>query len=225
MDAPDADEAARRLARESASDAPTGWFEQLYASAERGEAGVPWDRGEPQRLLVEWAERKDVRGDGRRAVVVGCGLGDDAEYVAERGFSTVAFDVSPTGVATARQRHPGSAVDYVVADLLALPAEWTGAYELVVESYTVQSMPVAYREASVSAVTGLVAPGGVLLVIAAARHDQATPDGPPWPLSRDDLDLFTRDGLDVVRLEDIRDDGETWAGRWRVELRRPAASG
>ncbi len=37
------------------TDDPTGWFEPLYAAAERGEREVPWDRGEPRDLLVEWA--------------------------------------------------------------------------------------------------------------------------------------------------------------------------
>ena len=34
------------------TDDPTGWFEPLYAAAERGEREVPWDRGEPRELLV-----------------------------------------------------------------------------------------------------------------------------------------------------------------------------
>ena len=32
--------------------------------------------------------------DGRRAIVIGCGLGDDAEHVASLGLTTMAFDVS-----------------------------------------------------------------------------------------------------------------------------------
>ena len=69
-----------------------------------------------------------VRGDGagRRAVVVGAGLGADAEHLVQHGWRTVAFDVSPAAVRLARQRHPDSQVAYQVADLLALPPDLVG---------------------------------------------------------------------------------------------------
>ena len=54
---------------------PTGWFEQLYAEAARGQAVVPWDRGEPHPLLVEWAEDRPAPPAAHRALVVGSGLG------------------------------------------------------------------------------------------------------------------------------------------------------
>ncbi len=50
----------------------------------------------------------------------------------------VAFDVSPTAVDTARRRFPCSAVEYVTADLLSPPRFWAGAFDRVVEVFTVQ---------------------------------------------------------------------------------------
>jgi ubiquinone/menaquinone biosynthesis C-methylase UbiE len=73
--------------------------------------------------------------------VVGCGLGDDAEYVAGRGFDTVAFDISASAIRAARRRYPDSAVHYVTADLLDPPGEWERAFDLVVESLTLQALP------------------------------------------------------------------------------------
>src|SRR5690606_29859335 len=82
----DPDAFARRLAADSISQAdPTGWFDRLYAAADAGRTRVPWDRGAPHPLLVEWGESAGMRGPGR-ALVVGCGLGSDAEYVADLGF-------------------------------------------------------------------------------------------------------------------------------------------
>src|SRR4051812_34454608 len=113
-DGPVSDQDANRLSRASldAGDA-TGWFERLYEAAADGDAVVPWDRAEPRDMLVEWAERRAADGSGRSAVVVGCGFGADAEYVASLGYDTVAFDISPTGIRLARERHPGTRVDYV----------------------------------------------------------------------------------------------------------------
>jgi SAM-dependent methyltransferase len=217
----DPDEHSRKLAAESlAGDDPTGWFERLYTDAASGVTEVPWDRGGPHPLLLEWVETARPAGSGRRALIVGCGLGDDAELVASMGFDTVAFDVSATGVEAAKARFPRSRVDYAVADLLALPAQWADAFDLVVESLTVQALPLAYRSAAIAAVASTVAPGGRLLVIAAARAGDAPPEsGPPWPLSRAELESFGQDGLHAVRVEDLPNPG-TGVHRWRAEFQR-----
>jgi SAM-dependent methyltransferase len=201
------------------ADDPTGWFERLYAAARRGEAVVPWDRGGPHRLLAEWTGARRPAGAGRRAVIVGSGLGEDAEHVAGLGFDTVAFDVAPTAVDESRRRFSGSRVRYVVADLLDPPAEWRGAFDLVVESLTAQSLPEHVRRRAIANVAGLVAPGGTLLVIAAARDEDERADGPPWPLTRAEVDAFAAGGLlEAVRLEDLRDG--TSVRWWRAELCR-----
>jgi SAM-dependent methyltransferase len=171
----DPDAYAQRLAAQSlAADDPTGWFEQLYAEAAEGRAVVPWFRGAPRPPLVQWAEERGVTGNGRRALVIGCGLGDDAEYVAGLGFTTVAFDVSASAIRSARRRFPDSAVEYVVADLLQPPAAWREAFDLVVESYNVQSLPKPIQPEAIVQVGRMVGRGGTLLVIA-HRADEAEP--------------------------------------------------
>lgn len=213
---PDPDEDALRLAAESLAERdPTGWFERLYAAAEQGEAEVPWDRGGPHPLLAEWAQERQLDGAGKRALVVGSGLGNDAELVARLGFDTVAFDISPTAVRAARRRFPDSPVDYVVADLLDPPAAWRAAFDLVVESITVQSLPDPPRAEAIANVAQTVGPSGTLLVIAAARDADDHVDGPPWPLTRPELDAFATGGLRPVRIEQV----EGAARRWRAEFR------
>ncbi len=216
MSEPDRDTDARRLATESyARGEPAGWFEPLYSAAADGQAIVPWDRGTPNPQLAEWFRDRD--GTSRRAVVVGCGLGRDAEFVASRGYATTAFDLSHTAITGARTRHPDSTVSYEVADLLRLPGHLVGAFDLVVESYTVQSLPEPPRAAAITAVTTLVAPGGTLLVIAAAGDDD-NPSGPPFPLTRREIDAFAVNGVELDVLEDLTDDGGT--RRWRASFVR-----
>lgn len=213
---PDAD--ARRLAAESlaAGDA-TGWFERLYAESETGEAIVPWDSRSPHFLLEEWGE---AQGPGRgRALVVGAGMGDDAEYVAGLGYETVAFDVSESAVRLAGERFPGSAVDYRVADLLNPPGEWRGAFDLVVEIMTVQALPEELHARAIAGVAGFVRPGGTLLVIASGREEGGPVFAPPWPLTPSEIAAFAVDGVTVEKIEDLRD-GERH--RWRATFRGPA---
>lgn len=219
----DPDEHSRRLAAESLTgDDPLGWFERLYAQVEHGAAVAPWDRGGPHPLLVAWAEARALDGAGRRALVVGAGLGGDAEFIAGTGFDTVAFDVAETAVRIARRRFPESRVDYRVADLLDPPAEWRGAFDLVFESLTVQSMPPSLHAEAIARVAGMVAPGGTLLVLSGGRDEGDAADGPPWPLTRAEIDAFATGGLEAVRIEDLRDAGNPAVRRWRAEYRRPA---
>ena len=140
------DATADRLARHAlAADRPTSWFEDLYAAARRGEVPMPWDRSGTHPILAPWLAEAPT-GDGRLAVVVGCGLGADAEAVAARGYRTTAFDVADSAVGEARARHPGSTVDYATADLLDLPRDWRRHFDLVVEIFTVQAMPLSLRQ-------------------------------------------------------------------------------
>ncbi|MEQ7126763.1 class I SAM-dependent methyltransferase [Actinopolymorpha sp. B11F2] len=219
MTTPDPDAEARRLARESlAADDPTGWFERLYAAAEEGAAVVPWDRGTPHPMLVDWARARGLDGRGGRALVVGFGPGHDAEFVSSLGFTTTAFDIAESAVRAARERFPDSTVRYLTADLLAPPPEWYGAYDLVVESLTVQSLPDAFRPDAIRQVARLVAPGGTLLVIAAAREESEPAVGqPPWPLTRAEVEAFAHDGLEVVRIDDLYD-ADRQVRRWRAEF-------
>ena len=218
-------EADRLASRALAAGDATGWFEQLYAAGAGGRVPVPWSRRDPHPLFVDWAQGRAVRGAGRRAVVVGCGLGADAEYTARLGFDTTGFDISATAIRLAGQRFPHTAVHYQVADLLALPAAWRHAFGLVVEIITVQALPDPPRHQAIENIAGLVAADGTLLVLAAA-HDPDAPVSPvpPWPLRRNEIDAFATDGLIPVRVELLPAPGRPGEKGWRAEFHRPPAS-
>jgi SAM-dependent methyltransferase len=182
----------------------TGWFERLYAAADHGLMTVPWaDLAPYPRLVSELGGRT---GRGRRALVVGSGLGDDAEHIASLGYATVAFDISATAITTARRRHPESHVDYRVADLLAPPATWYGAFDLVVEVFTLQVLTGAARQRAMGQLIRLVAPGGRLLVIARTRDEHDPPGEMPWPLTRAELESLGHDNLELLSIVDYVDD-------------------
>jgi SAM-dependent methyltransferase len=212
---------ARQLAAQALAEGDaTGWFEKLYGEAEAGVTVVPWADGLPNPHLVEWAT--GMSGDGRRALVVGCGLGYDAEFLAGLGFEVTAFDVAPTAIVAARRQYPGSTVTYLAADLLALPPEWTGAFDLVAEAYTVQPLYGEVRARAISALHVPVAPGGTLLVIARATNEEdpvRDPSQMPWPLTRRELDQ-AGGPLRAHRIEQFTDDEDPPRLRWRAEFRR-----
>lgn len=205
-----------------------GWFETLYQEAEQGVSVVPWADRVPNPHLVAWAVARgtaalDVSERQPSALVVGCGLGDDAEYVAQLGYRVTAFDISATAVDAARRRFAGSAVDYVVADLLAPPEAWDGAFDLVVEIYTIQPIYGPARAEAIRVLPRLVAPGGTLLAIARATTQpdpERDPAAMPWPLTRAEIDALAGDELKPVSVRTVEDDESSPVLRWIAEYRR-----
>jgi hypothetical protein len=98
-----------------------------------------------------------------------------------------------------------------------MPGEWQGRFDLVVESLTVQSMPPEQHTVAAQNIAGLVAPQGTLLVLATAREEDSEVTGPPWPLTRSEVEVFASGDLRLRRLERI--ENGSW---WRAELARGA---
>lgn len=179
-----------------------GDFEAMYQEAGSDLAAIPWANLEPRPALVEWLEGEEP-GEGRAALVVGCGYGDDAEELARRGWTVSAFDFSPTAIARARERFPQTAVDYRVADLFDLPAEWRGRFDLVVEIHTLQAIPIEVRASGPATIAAMVAPDGRLWVSILGRDERLPGGHRPWPLIPAELAGFEAAGL---RWESRRED-------------------
>ena len=188
-----------------AADAEVG-FEELYVGAGQDLESVPWVSLSPHPALTRWLDRCAIT-LGRGALVIGCGLGDDAEELRGRGFQVAAFDIAPTAIARCRQRFSESTVDYRVADLFALPGEWRATFDLVVEIRTLQSLPVDQRDDAVRAIAATVRPGGRVFVRCLARDDGDPVAARPWPVSRGELRRFTEVGLDELEFNEERPAG------------------
>lgn len=213
----------RRLASESiARGDAIGWFEDLYQHAGTEWDRIPWADLTPNPLLLDWLAGPDAGAARGRALVVGCGYGDDAEALAKAGWAVTAFDVAPTAIDACRARFPGSAVEYVVADALTPPAAWRGAFDLVFESYTLQVLPPAARAPLLAQLAATLAPGGGLLVLCRGREPEAPEGELPWPLTRAELDAVTAHGLEVLRFEDLLDGETPPVRRFRALYRLPA---
>lgn len=191
----------------------TGWFEAAYLQANRDRAQVPWAEKGINPHLLDWAPALD--GTGKSAVVIGCGLGDDAEYLASRGFAVTAFDISPTAVAWCQERFPESSVKYLVADLFALNFE---PFDFVLEAYTLQALPRPLRPKAIAAIASLVK--GRLLVICRGCDVPEPDEQIPWPLTPGELSGFNAAALTTVKFEDFHDQKDPPRRRFRVEYRR-----
>jgi 2-polyprenyl-3-methyl-5-hydroxy-6-metoxy-1,4-benzoquinol methylase len=125
-------------AKAAINDDPIAWFDELYDLAKRDSSMIPWARMSPNPIMMDW-----VRGHlyGGKALIVGCGLGDDAIGLEQLGFQVTAFDISQQCINWCRERFPESSVDWQVADILEPPQQWLEQFDLVVEIHILQAIP------------------------------------------------------------------------------------
>jgi hypothetical protein len=187
---------ARELAAEYAQKGdPTGWFEVLYKESEEGKSIVPWaDRGANPGIVEFWKAHPQAT-EGKNALVIASGLGDDAEQLAAWGFLTTAFDISETAIRTARKRFPQSEVNYRVS--------------------------VNLRTGAILKIASFVRPRGKLLAIVRGREENEPLGELPWPLTRAEVNEFVRAGLAEEGFEEYFDNEDPPARRFRVLYTRP----
>ncbi len=194
------------------------WFDNIYNKAQGDSNQVPWANMTANAYLKDWLNQHPLE-KNLTALVIGCGLGDDAEALAEKGFNVTAFDISPTAIAWCKQRFPNSSVNYVVADVFDLDKGWIRNFDFVFEARTIQSLPLKVREQTMSAVAQLVADEGTLLVVTVTRDTPEEPDGPPYPLSLEEIDYFLNLGLQEINRNSYSEKNSRFPKRLRIEYR------
>ncbi|MFT5291061.1 MAG: SAM-dependent methyltransferase [Planctomycetota bacterium] len=199
-----------RARKSIAGGEPMAWFEDLYAEAGGDASNVPWADLAPHPLLAELLNRAGATGPEResRALVVGCGLGDDLGPCGERGFRVEGFDLSPSAVEWAQKRFPDLADRFHVRDLFRLPGAWDASFQLIVEIYTLQALPLELRRDAFRAIARVLAPGGCLALICRALPAGIALDaeraGPPWPIAEDELRAWgAENNLNLKDLERV----------------------
>ena len=147
---------------------PGSWDEHYRTHDHHGQAGKP-----NQVFLAEIVGRNPGR-----ALDVGCGLGDDAIWLASQGWQVTAVDISQTALdsASVAAENANVTVTWVCADVSVAPPT-AGAYDLVSVQY-----PALRRDSEDSVIHSLldaVAPGGTILVVGHGpeSHDYARSQG------------------------------------------------
>ena len=154
---------------------------------------IPWAAVAPNPALVAWLGQQPSQA-GDAALIIGCGLGDDAEEAARRGYQVTGFDVSPTAIRHCRERFPGSAVDYQSRTCSSFPPPgrersgwwWRSARCSPYHRRSARPPPRPSRRRCGQA---------ALFVRCLARDDDEPPVSRPWPVSRRELRDFTAAGL------------------------------
>lgn len=180
-----------------------GWFEELYSKAGGNPSLIPWEDGIANPNLTQWAEKTGFDFNEKTCLVIGCGLGRDAEFLAGLGARTDAFDISESAIRAAKSKFPDSKVSYFTRDLFDLE---NLEYDFVLESYTVQTFfEEEDRKRAAGKISGFVAEGGHLLLIARGREESEKTENPPFPLSKSEVMYFENFGLRILEFEDYNE--------------------
>ena len=119
--------------------------------------GVPWDIRQAQPRLMELEALGGISGE---VLDIGCGLGDNAIFLASRGYSVAGLDGSPTAIEEARSRaaQAGVSVTFAVADATDL-AGYDGRFDTVVDSALYHCLDDDGRQAYAASLYRATRPG------------------------------------------------------------------
>src|SRR5690242_11223207 len=166
---------------------PQDLFENAY-KGEAPEMGLgtkpPWSIGEPQPEIAALIEQGRFRGE---VLDVGCGEAAVDLYLAERGFTTVGLDLSPTAIELARAEAAKRGLtnaSFEVADISSFGG-YDGRFNTIVDSTLFHSIPVELREGYQQSIVRAAAPGASYFVLVFDRA--GLPNGPANPVTADEL--------------------------------------
>lgn len=194
---------------------PLDWFEELYAQVQSENYEIiPWADLEPNPNMTEIVEANSAwKTKSGRALVIGCGLGDDAAYLQGLGFQVDAFDISSSAIEICKKRFSKSDINFFPADLFKYNADST--YDFIFEAYTLQVFPRELRLQAIESLPSFLASSGTLLIVCRGR-DESDPIGDmPFPLASSDFH-FLRSELKEVSFEDYMDQETPAKRRFRA---------
>lgn len=193
---------------------------ERWDAAYRGERNAPWDSGRTDRTLVEAVEGGTIKPG--RAVVLGCGSGTNAVYLATRGFDVTAIDVAPTALTIARGKAAKAKVKvrWLLATVLAPPA--LEPFDFIFDRGCYHGVRRGNATGYVKTASALARPGTLMLILA-GNANEPRHYGPPRVEETQLVGDFAA-AWDFVHLREVRPEGLTGrasgAWFWSALLRR-----
>lgn len=116
-------------------------FDKLYGDGQKTGPLMPWNIGGPQPAVRQLADKGGFRG---HVLDIGCGLGDNALYLASLGLKVTGVDISEVAVRCAQEKADkvGLDVEFLAADAFTLANAGT-RFDTVLDSAFFHTLPRA----------------------------------------------------------------------------------
>ncbi len=170
-----------------------------------------WSSGrEPRPMLLAACDRLGA-GDGRLAVDLGCGEGTDALALLDRGWSVLAIDIEPSGLASLRARIPAACSERIrivcasFADAALPPAH------LIHAGFSLPFCPPRQFPAVWAQIRRALVPGAIFAGQLFGTHDSWADDPGMTFHNRAEV-ISLLDGLEILQLHENESDGEAYSG-------------
>lgn len=169
-------------------------FEKAY------EGRPPWDIDGPQPEIVRLAEEGAIRGV---VLDVGCGTGENALYLAGRGFDVWGIDFIPRAIERARAKaiERGLGVHFQVGDALKLDVRGR-TFDTVIDSGLFHTFGDEERSVFVRGLARVINPGGAAYLL--CFSDQEPPGQGPRRVSQEEIRSAFRDRWEVESIRETR---------------------
>ena len=171
---------------------------------------------------------EDVDGGPPPHVAVpGAGRGHDARLLARHGYRVTAFDFAEPAVAEARRlaAAEGVAIAVEARDVFTLARDHAAGFDAVWEYTCFCAIDPARRDEYARVLHAILRPGGILLACFFPLREGS--DGPPFPVSREDIERVLAGRFTVLEAGPPPRSAERRRGlEWLVRARRePAGPG
>ncbi|MGL5829253.1 MAG: class I SAM-dependent methyltransferase, partial [Angustibacter sp.] len=149
-------------------------FDKLYGTGEKKGPSMPWNIGGPQPAIRSLCDSGGFQG---HVLDLGCGLGDNALYLASAGLRVTGVDISDVAIEFGREKAERLQldIDFQVADVFTLPNSGV-KYDTILDSAFFHTLPEDDTAQYLTLLRGLSRPGTRLHLFTFAK--ELTPDFP-----------------------------------------------
>jgi len=174
---------------------------------------IPWDFGSVPEAVNRFFACESAP---LSVLIPGCGLAHEVETFSTLGWNVIAIDFSSVAV-TAAQKRLGPLADRVVYGDFFTHGFPESKFDIVYERTFLCALPPRLRPAYARRVAELLKPAGRLVGFFYCDPVD-DPDGPPFPIAPDELELLLKPYFQLRMDEPVRDSQPLFAGkeRWQI---------
>lgn len=192
------------------------FWENRYLTAD-----ALWDLGEPTPPLVSFFAKAIAPTTGK-IIVLGCGQGQDAVFLAQQGLEVTAVDFAPSAIQATQDLAQAKQVSLTIVeqDIFSLKADYKNQFNYLFEHTCFCAIAPENRQKYVELAATLLKPNGVLYGIFFTHNRTG---GPPWKTTTEEIQNLFSPYFDIESLDLITNSIPVRQGleHWGMLRRKP----